>query len=160
MIATPVAEEILYRPATLLDVAAMAQLSPEHWGNAPDWEHRIASYLSGEHHPRHALLPRVMIVAEQNEEVIGFIAGHLTRRFHCDGELQWINVSAAQRRQGVATELLRELGGWFLTCNAHKICVDVQPRNADSRAFYTRHGAEPLNNHWLVWPDIESVIGL
>jgi GNAT superfamily N-acetyltransferase len=154
MIATLAAEEVLYRPATLRDVAAMAQIRSEHWGHAPDWEHRLASYLSGEHHPRHALLPRVMIVAEQDDEIIGFIAGHLTRRFRCDGELQWINVSAAQRRQGVATQLLRELGGWFAEYNAHKICVDAQPRNADASAFYTSHGAEPLNDHWLVWPDI------
>ena len=160
MIATPVAEEILYRPATLRDAAAMAQLRPEHWGNAPDWELRIASYLSGEHHPRHALLPRIMIVAEQDDEVIGFIAGHLTRRFHCDGELQWINVSPDHRGQGVATDLLRELADWFASNNAHRICVDVQPRNADARTFYTRHGAEPLNNHWLVWPDIASVMDL
>ena len=95
-----------------------------------------------------------MIVAEQDEEVIGFIAGHLTRRFHCDGELQWINVSSAQRRQGVATQLLRELADWFASNNAHRVCVDVQPRNAAARAFYTRHGAEPLNSHWLVWPNI------
>ena len=47
-----------------------------------------------------------------------------------------------------------ELGGWFAEYNAHKICVDAQPRNADARAFYASHGAEPLNDHWLVWPDI------
>jgi ribosomal protein S18 acetylase RimI-like enzyme len=121
MIAALAAEEVLYRPATLLDVAAMAQIRSEHWGHAPDWELRLASYMSGEHHPRHALLPRVVIVAEQDDEVIGFIAGHLTRRFHCDGELQWINVSAPQRRQGVATEMLRELAGWFTAYNAHRI---------------------------------------
>ena len=158
MNATLAAEEVLYRPATLRDVSAIAQIRSEHWGNAPDWELRLASYLSGEHHPRHALLPRVMIVAEQDDEVIGFIAGHLTRRFHCLGELQWINVSSTQRRQGVATQLLRELGGWFAEYNAHKICVDAQPRNADARAFYTRHGAERLNDHWLVWPDITRLL--
>lgn len=160
MIATLAAEEVLYRPATLLDVASMAHLRSEHWGHAPDWEHRIASYLSGEHHPRHALLPRVMIVAEQDDEVIGFIAGHLTRRYHCEGELQWINVSTSQRRQGVATEMLRELADWFASNNAHKICVDAQPRNTEARAFYTRHGAEPLNDHWLVWHDIAGMIEL
>ena len=160
MIATLAADEVLYRPATLLDVSAMAQLRSEHWGHAPDWELRLASYLSGEHHPRHALLPRVMIVAEQDDEVIGFIAGHLTRRFHCDGELQWMNVATTQQRQGVATELLRELADWFSAYNAHKICVDVEPRNADARAFYTHHGAEPLNAHWLMWPEIARVMDL
>jgi GNAT superfamily N-acetyltransferase len=101
-----------------------------------------------------------MIVAEQEGEVIGFIAGHLTRRFHCDGELQWINVSTAQRGKGIATELLRELAGWFDSYNARKICVDAQPGNADARAFYTSHGAEPLNDHWLMWPDIARVMEL
>lgn len=160
MNATLAAEEVLYRPATLRDVAAMAQLRSEHWGNAPDWEHRLASYLSGEHHPRHALLPRIMIVAEQDDEVIGFIAGHLTRRFHSDGELQWINVSPDRRGQGVATGLLRQLADWFASNNAHKICVDVQPRNTTARAFYTHNGAQPLNDHWLMWPDIERVMEL
>ena len=156
MIAT--AEEVLYRPATLRDVSAMAQLRSEHWGHAPNWEHRIASYLSGELNPRQALAQRVAIVAEQEDEIIGFIAGHLTRRYHCDGELQWINVSSAQRRQGVATEMLRELADWFTAYNAHKICVDAQPRNLDARAFYASHGAEPLNNHWMVFPDIASAL--
>lgn len=156
MIATLAAEEVLYRPATLLDVSAIAQLRSEHWGHAPDWELRIAAYLSGEHHPRHALLPRIMIVAEQDDEVVGFIAGHLTRRYHCDGELQWIGVSSSQRRQGIATELLRELADWFAASNAHRICVDAQPRNTEARAFYARHGAEALNDHWMVFPNIDD----
>src|SRR5579875_830583 len=120
-LATPPQEEVLYRPATLRDVSAMAQLRSEHWGNAPDWERTVAAYLSGEHHPRHALLPRVAIVAENGDEIVGFIAGHLTRRHKCDGELEWINVSATQRRQGVASELLRHLAGWFVENGAHRV---------------------------------------
>lgn len=158
MIATPVAEEVTYRPATLLDVAAMAQLRPEPWVNAPDWDYRLAAYLSGEYNPRHAQPQRVMIVAEQDDEIIGFIAGHLTRRHQCEGELQWINVSASQRRQGIATQLLRELADWFASNNTYKICVDAQPRNADARAFYTRHGAEPLKDHWLAWRNISQLL--
>jgi RimJ/RimL family protein N-acetyltransferase len=157
MNATLAAEEVLYRPATPRDASAMAQLRSEHWGNAPDWETRIAAYLSGEHNPRQARAKRVAIVAEQDDEVIGFIAGHLTRRFHCDGELQWIAVSAAHRGEGVATEMLRELADWFEAYNAHRICVDARPRNADARAFYASHGAEPLNDHWFVWQNIGRV---
>jgi ribosomal protein S18 acetylase RimI-like enzyme len=155
---TPAAEEVLYRPATLLDVSAMAQLRSEHWGKAPDWEHTIASYLSGEHHPRHALLPRVAVVAEQKEEVTGFIAGHLTKRHQCDGELQWINVSSNERHQGVASELLQQLAEWFVENGARRVCVDVQPRNTEARSFYERHGAERLDDHWMVWNDIALVL--
>ncbi len=47
---------------------------------------RMALYLAGQHHPQHALAPRVIYVAEQGDSLIGFIAGHRTRRFGCDGE--------------------------------------------------------------------------
>lgn len=158
MNATPTLEEVLYRPATLRDVSAMAQLRSEQWGNAPDWEGTVAAYLSGEHHPRQARLPRVAIVAEEEGEIVGFIAGHLTGRHRCDGELQWINVSASQRRHGVASELLQHLAQWFMENDARRVCVDVQPRNATARAFYARHGAEPLNDHWMVFQDIASAL--
>ncbi|HEV2577028.1 MAG TPA: GNAT family N-acetyltransferase [Acidobacteriaceae bacterium] len=157
-VATPAAEEVLYRPATPLDASAMAQLRSEHWGNAPDWEHTIAAYLSGEHHPRHALLPRVAIVAELDGQIIGFIAGHLTRRHQCEGELQWINVSADHRGLGIAAQLLRELADWFASNNARRICLDVRPRNTEARAFYARHGAQQLNDHWMVWNDIAGAL--
>jgi GNAT superfamily N-acetyltransferase len=158
LVETPASEEVLYRPATLLDASTMAQLHSEHWGKAPDWEHTIARYLSGEHHPRQALLPRVAIVAEQNDEVIGFIAGHLTRRHHCDGELQWINISSTERHHGVASELLHNLAEWFVENGVRRVCVDLQPRNTEARAFYARHGAESLNDHWMVWNDIGLVL--
>ena len=158
MNATPAIEELVYRPATLLDVSAMAQLRSEHWGNAPDWERTVAAYLSGEHHPRQARLPRIAIVAEEDDEIIGFIAGHLTRRHGCDGELQWINVSASQRRNGIASELLSHLAEWFVENGARRVCVDVQPRNTTARAFYARYGAEPLNDRWMVFPDIASAL--
>lgn len=161
MNATLSAEEILYRPATLLDVSAMAELRRERWANAPDWELRLAAYLSGEHHPRHALRPRVAIVAEENYQIVGFIAGHLTRRYNCQGELQWINVAEPRRRHGIATGLLGQLADWFSDYGAHRVCVDVQPRNIGARAFYARHGAEPLNDHWMVWNNIgQHVVGL
>jgi GNAT superfamily N-acetyltransferase len=66
-------------------------------------------------------------------------------------------VSAALRGQGVATELLRQLADWFVTSHAYKICVDAKPRNPDVRAFYTHLGAEPINDHWLIWPDITRI---
>lgn len=160
MNATAAAEEVLYRPATPRDIPAMTQLPCEPWANATDWEQRLAGYLSGEHHPRHALHPRIVIVAEQDGEVIGFIAGHLTPRYHCDGEVQWITVSPAHRGQGVATELLRQLADWFVSNNARRVCIDCRPRNPAARDFYTRYGAEPLNDHWLVWNDIAHLAQL
>ena len=119
----------------------------------------ISRYLDGEHHRQHALASRTCYVAVEESQVIGFAAGHLTRRYACSGELQWINVAPGRRGSGIASELLRLLAGWFVQQGAYRVCVDVDPANAAARAFYTRNGAERLNRHWLVWNDIRGVPG-
>lgn len=116
----------------------------------------MSQYLAGEQHPQQALLPRAMWMAEDGESAIGYVAGHLTRRFGCDGELQWIYVVPEHRRSRVASKLLRLLAGWFLEHGARRICVDVGDDAA--RPFYSRHGAIPLNKHWMVWNDIREVL--
>ncbi len=90
--------------------------------------------------------------------MVGFIAGHLTSRYGCDGELQWMDVIPEFRRRSVASELLRRLAKWFAEQGASRICVDVDPANKIARSFYTKHRAEHLNPHWLVWSDITRVL--
>jgi len=117
---------------------------------------RMASYLRCEHHPQKALIPRVMYVAAEADAMVGYIGGHLTRRYECDGELQYLYVVPEHRRTGVASEMLRSLWSWFQECDATRICVDVEPSNGRARGFYMSHGASCLNSHWLVWPDIRE----
>jgi ribosomal protein S18 acetylase RimI-like enzyme len=136
----------------------MARIRSADWGIEELWRVRISRYLNHEHHPRQALAPRVMYVAVDEDAVVGFIAGHLTRRHGCEGELQWINVISERRGSGVATELLRLLAEWFVAQNVSRICVDVEPENTAARRFYMRHGAEDLNPSWLVWSDIRVVL--
>jgi ribosomal protein S18 acetylase RimI-like enzyme len=118
----------------------------------------MARYLEGLHHPQHALGPRVSYVAVEDDSVVGYGAGHLTRRYGCDGELQWIYVVAEHRRRRVASELVRLLASWFATRNVSRICVNVAPDNAGARSFYTRQGAENLNEHWMVWSEIKVAL--
>ena len=118
----------------------------------------MARYLDGTHHPQCALMPRVIYVAVENGSVVGYVAGHLTRRFGCDGELQWIYVAAEHRRRRVGSELVRLLASWFATQNASRICVNVAPDNAGAQSFYARQGAETLNEHWLVWSEINVAL--
>jgi GNAT superfamily N-acetyltransferase len=47
-----------------------------------------------------------MYVAAEPEGFVGYVAGHLTRRYECDGELQWIDVRPEHRRIGFATQLM------------------------------------------------------
>ena len=114
----------------------------------------MARYLAGEHHPQQALLPRVMWLAAIGDMPIGYAAGHLTRRYGCEGELQWIYVVRAHRRTRVASTLLRLLAGWFSERRARRVCVDIGSESA--RAFYLSQGAVDLNAHWMVWNDISE----
>jgi GNAT superfamily N-acetyltransferase len=148
---------VQYRQADPADIPAMARIRSEDEGGGAS-EERMARYLAGEHHPQQALMPRVIYVALAGDSLVGYIAGHLTRRYACDGELQWIYVIAEHRGRGVASELLRRLAAWFAEQNASRICVNVGEPNRIARRFYTRHGAEYLARHWLVWNDIHVVL--
>jgi ribosomal protein S18 acetylase RimI-like enzyme len=152
--------EVVYRQAEISDVPALARCRAAEWGDEEYWQVRIAGYLAGEIHPRQALPARIVFVAQDGESdtLVGFVAAHLTRRYECDGELEWINVVPAFRGQGIAADLLAKAAGWFAAMNASRICVDVDPANTIARRFYERHGAETLNAHWLVWPDIRRVL--
>jgi ribosomal protein S18 acetylase RimI-like enzyme len=149
---------VQYRQAEKTDVSAMARIRALSWGTEDYWRTRIAAYMDRELHPQHALMPRVGYVALEGDSVVGLIAGHLTTRHACDGELEWINVIPEKRGNGIALELLRHLAKWFGEQNARRICVDVDPANMAARRFYMRHGAEELKPHWLVWSDISSVV--
>lgn len=135
----------------------MAGIRVLGWGTQDYWERRISGYLNCEIHPQQALAPRVSYVALDGGSIVGFIAGHLTRRFGCDGELEWIDVVPEYRRMGVASELVRLLWAWFAAQGAAKICVNVAPDNTIGTSFYMRHGAERMNEYWLIWNDIGSL---
>lgn len=146
-----------YREATAADVPniARSRASDPEWGPA---DPRTASYLEGKHHPQRALPARVAYLALQGDEVVGYIAGHLTQRYDCDGELQYLWVAINHRRAGIATQLLRLLAQWFKERAAVRVCVDVSPDNSSARSFYAHFGAVELNPHWLVWYDIRGLL--
>jgi GNAT superfamily N-acetyltransferase len=108
----------------------------------------------GEHHPRHALATRAGFVAEADGRLVGFTAGHLTTRFGCQGELQWLFVAPERRGSGVAGLLLARLAEWFADHGAARVCVNVEPANLRARRFYARCGAHVLSDFWMAWPDI------
>ena len=140
------------------DIPAMAEIRAADWGTEEYWRERIRNYLTQQLHPREALRPRVAFVCVDGKRVAGLIAGHLTRRFGCAGELEWISVRPEYRGRGVAAQLLRRLATWFATHDALYVCVDVEPTNEIARKFYARHGAKNLKPHWMVWDDIRAAI--
>jgi ribosomal protein S18 acetylase RimI-like enzyme len=148
---------ISVRPAEAQDVATMAALRTEEWQTTAFWEDRIARYLRGEQSPQQALATRTALVADDDRTVVGFVAGHLTRRYGCDGELQWINVAREHRGQGIAGLLLEAISDWFIEQRARRICVNVDPNNVPALALYKKYGAQPLNDHWMVWQDARAM---
>jgi GNAT superfamily N-acetyltransferase len=146
------------REATVADVPALAAIRARFWGTEEYWHERITGYLQRTLHPQHALPERVIYLAMIGSVPAGLVAGHLTRRFGCAGELEWIDVVPEHQRRGIASQLLRKQAEWFVSHNATRVCVDVQPDNVIARSFYTRHGAVPLNPHWMVWKDIAAVL--
>ena len=69
-----------YRLAEKADIPAMGRIRAAEWETEEYWRVRISRYLNCELHPEQALMPRVSYVALEAESLVGFIAGHLTRR--------------------------------------------------------------------------------
>ena len=147
-----------YREATIADIPAIAGIRASVWETKTYWINRITAYMSGEHHPQQALLPRIVYVALEEENVVGFIAGHLTRRYECNGELEWINVTAENQQKRIASTLLVLLARWFVMQQSPRICVNADPENTVAVNFYKRHGAKEFNKYWLIWEDISIVL--
>jgi len=87
------------RPAESRDVIVMAAVRARDCETQEYWEPRIGRYLSEQQSPKEALSDRAGFVAVNGDTIVGFVSGHRTRRYGCDGELQWVDVIAERRRR-------------------------------------------------------------
>lgn len=149
---------IQYRQAQRSDIPQMSRIWSLEKGEGGTSEERMTAYFDGRFHPQHALLPRVIYLVYEREALIGYIAGHLTRRFACDGELEWLYVIPERRRCGVASGLMPHLAAWFVQQNAARVCVNVAGGNTVAIHFYAKHGAEPMKPGWMLWTDFPKSI--
>ncbi len=144
---------IAFRPANASDVPALAAIRAAEWETEAYWIRRITAYL-----PQDDEQGRAILIAEDGATLVGFVAGHRTRRYGCDGELEWINVARESRGRGIGEILLREIGAWFVAQGARRICVDVNPDNVVARRLYSRCGAKPFKPYWMIWEDARAMI--
>lgn len=150
---------IFYRRCTTDDAHMLANLRGEDESGGAG-EERMHGYIEGTYYPGEALDPRVVFAAFNGDRCAGYIAGHLTTRYQCDGELEWIYVTPDHRGTEVASVLMRHLAEWFVERNARRICVDVEPQNAIARRYYAKHGAKPFKPYWMLWDDIAVALVL
>ncbi len=142
--------KIVILPARSEDVPNLASLR----GGGELIQQRIQGYIEGTYSPSFALEARAVFIAKVDREFAGYIAGHRTTRHQCQGELQWLNAAEKYRGKGVADALLKGMFEWFLTQEIRSVCVNVAPQNEVAIKFYKRHGASELNEHWLIWTDV------
>lgn len=110
--------------------------------------HRWKAYMRREYHPQKAKDPWIVYVAIVDEEIVDFIAGHLTERYDLEGELQSIYILPKHQRQGLGTQLVITLAEWFKKWDTKEVSVGYK---GGSEGFYIKLGAR-LNEHgWLVW---------
>jgi GNAT superfamily N-acetyltransferase len=121
-------------------------------------DERMARYFDGQHHPQQALAPRTGFLARSGDEVVGYIAGHATTRYDCEGEVQYLYVAPGARRRGIATQLLQLLAGWFDQRGIRRVCVNANLESPGAVPFYVAAHALPLNRYWYVWDDLRTVL--
>ncbi len=147
---------IAIRAATDADVPAMAAIRAAESESLAYWQERINGYLQGTHNPQQSLPERECWVAVRQGHVVGFVAGHRSRRFECEGELEWINVAPEFRGQGVGKQLMNVMLSWFRQRNMNRICVNVTSENNVARRLYAKCGAVPLKTGWMEWRDLRQ----
>jgi GNAT superfamily N-acetyltransferase len=148
---------ITIRPVQESDIPSIAAIRAQRWQTEAFWIDRINRYLRGEHSPQKALFTRAAFVAVHEGKLAGFVAGHRTLRFDCEGELQWIDVREENRGRGIGYKLIARIGAWFVEHNVTRVCVNVDPSNTPARNLYTRCGAEPFNEHWMIWKNARNM---
>jgi ribosomal protein S18 acetylase RimI-like enzyme len=93
----------------------------------------------------------VLIVAEENERIIGFIAGNIHRRapvFEVEmrGWITDVYVLEERRRRGVGSELVKAISSWFDQNDICYIELSVDSRNLTGIDFWDSVGFETWNH--------------
>jgi GNAT superfamily N-acetyltransferase len=98
-------------------------------------------------------------VAEVEDQMVGYVAWHSTTRHGAESELQSLYVLREFQNLGVGGALLCHAAEQALSRGIQSMCVGYDPSNPYKR-FYSKNGAQPLNEHWSLWVDLATVLAL
>jgi ribosomal protein S18 acetylase RimI-like enzyme len=120
-----------------------ARLDPERY-SAPALETISAHYREGRQHPPEADAECITLVAEQNDEIVGFIDARLERSpdpmhremIYC--HIAEIAVSLRSRNLGIGGRLLRAAEEWGRRQGADFAYLEYHAANTRAGEFYQR----------------------
>jgi GNAT superfamily N-acetyltransferase len=119
--------------------------------------HRWQTYFDGISPQTSKPERKILKAVDEENKIVGYIAAHLTTRFNIHAEIQSFYILKEKQQQGVGTLLLKEIIQWLISLNAKTLCVGIKPENK-YKAFYLKHGGQYLNEHWIIWKDIHTIL--
>ena len=145
--ARPAADGIVYKPLDAAHAAAVAALEAQVMGSDAWNEHLVADEL-----PRP---DRVWWAAYAGEQLLGYAGGWVV-----DGQVQILKVGVdpAQRRRGIARELLARVAADARDLGAATCSLEVRAGNAGAQAFYEALGFHALGTRPRYYSDGEDAL--
>ncbi|MEL6262385.1 MAG: GNAT family N-acetyltransferase [Cyanobacteria bacterium J06626_6] len=156
-----------YRPATELDVDAIAKLHALSWQNAyrgmlSDW------YLSQEVYPerlnvwetrlKQSKPHQFVVVAEDEQEIVGFACAFGSTEKRWGALLDNLHIHPAARRKGIGKALMQQVAMWIIdNYDSHQMHLFVFAANKGACLFYERLGGKENETKEMAMPDGELV---
>ena len=145
--ARPAADGIVYKPLDAAHAAAVAALEAQVMGSDAWNEHLVADEL-----PRP---DRIWWAAYDGEQLLGYAGGWVV-----DGQVQILKVGVdpAQRRRGIARELLARVAADARDLGAATCSLEVRAGNVGAQAFYEALGFHTLGTRPRYYSDGEDAL--
>lgn len=141
-------KRIQIRSATEADLSRLLHLEEETFMDSWSME-SLQSLFNKERN--------VILVAVQNEQVVGYITGW---HVHGEAEIARLTVLAEARRQGLASALIVALMREFETLGIQKISLEVRVSNRAAFAIYHKFGFAAVGRRPRYYEDGEDALVL
>lgn len=113
----------------------------------------------------HRKAPDLFVVAEEGGEIVGYAIGEIREIMFSGvshiskvGHILNIAVEKGQRKGGVGTLLMGEIGRRFRDSNASRVTLEVRESNTTARNFYKGLGFTELGRVRAYYPDEDAVV--
>jgi ribosomal-protein-alanine N-acetyltransferase len=127
---------ITYREMIALDIPVLVGMEKEIYPESPWSAAQFREELAGI--PR----SRKYVVAIDENEIVGYggiaLAGDVA-------DIHTLTVTPEFRRQGIATELLRQLEEWASAQGITTFMLEMREGNSEAQPLYEKHGYEVIS---------------